>query len=204
LSEVKAARQPFYTSPDDAPAKQKILVAALELFVRDGLCETSVRDIARASGFSNPALFKHFSTKEALADYLFERCYLELFHLVARARKSGATFQARQRAVIDAYLAALDRDRDSVLFVQENLRQFWPRMPAELRKHSILGEVGTLLKEGINEGTVTTATEIGLLTAAWVGVLQQFARARFFGEFKQPSRMIAAALEDLLTRMVKA
>jgi hypothetical protein len=77
-------------------------------------------------------------------------------------------------------------------------------MPAELRKHSILGEVGTLLKEGISEGTVTTATEIGLLTAAWVGVLQQFARARFFGEFKQPSRMIAAALEDLLTRMVKA
>lgn len=196
--------QPFYTSPEDAPAKRKILVAALALFVRDGLCETSVRDIANASGFSNPALFKHFLSKEALADYLFERCYLQLFHLVAQARKSGKTFAAKQRAVIDAYVTVLDEDRDAILFVQENLRQFWPRMPASLRQHSLLGEIGALLTEGRTEGAVTAAIETRLLTAAWVGVLQQFARARFFGEFKQPPVVITAALEDLLTRMVRA
>ena len=40
---------------DDPPAKHKILVTALALFVRDGLCETSVRDIAKASGFNAKA-----------------------------------------------------------------------------------------------------------------------------------------------------
>src|ERR1700734_160139 len=30
------ARQPFYVSNDDPPGKQRIVVAALELFVRDG------------------------------------------------------------------------------------------------------------------------------------------------------------------------
>jgi TetR/AcrR family transcriptional regulator, repressor of fatR-cypB operon len=69
--------RPFYVSADDAPAKRKILETALVLFVRDGLCETSVRDIAKASGFTNPALFKHVRSKNDLARYLFERCYLE-------------------------------------------------------------------------------------------------------------------------------
>ena len=78
-----ARSRPFYVSEDDAPAKRKILTTALTLFVRDGLCETSVRDIAKASGFTNPALFKHFKSKDDLARYLFERCYLELAELVS-------------------------------------------------------------------------------------------------------------------------
>jgi AcrR family transcriptional regulator len=196
--------QPFYVSSDDPPAKQKIIIAALDLFVRDGLCETSVRDIAKASGFSNPALFKHFPSKEALANYLFERCYVELFHLVTRAIRSGDTFARKQHAVIGAYMTALERDRNAVLYVQDNLRQFWPKMPVALRKHTILGEVRTLLQVGRKEGAVTTTLDIGLLTVAWIGTLQQFARAQYIGEFKLPSRVIATTLEDLLTKMVKA
>ena len=201
---MRAARQPFYVSSDDAPAKQKIVIAALDLFVRDGLCETSVRDIARASGFSNPALFKHFPSKAALASYLFERCYLELYNLITGAIRSGDTFARKQHAVIGAYMAALEQDRNAVLYVQDNLRQFWPKMPVALRKHTILGEVRTLLELGRKEGAVTTTLDIGLLTVAWIGTLQQFARAQYFGEFKLPSRVIATTLEDLLTKMVKA
>ena len=195
--------KPFYVSATDAPAKQKILIAALHLFVRDGLCETSVRDIARVSGFTNPALFKHFPTKDALALYLFERCYIEMFQLTVRAIQSGTTFAARQRALIAAYMSALDRDRDAVLFMQDNLRHFWPRMPAAVRKHSILGEVRAMLSAGRREGVVTAKIDLGLLTAAWMGTLQQFARAQYFGEFSQPSHKIATALDLLLTRMVK-
>jgi TetR/AcrR family transcriptional regulator, repressor of fatR-cypB operon len=201
---MKEPHRPFYVSSTDAPAKQKIVVVALDLFVRDGLCETSVRDIAKESGFSNPALFKHFPSKDALASYLFERCYVELFRLIARAINSDKSFAARQHAVIDAYMVALDQDQNAVLYVQENLRHFWPRMPAALRKHSIVGEVRRLLEAGRREGAVTSTIDIGLLTAAWIGTLQQFARARYFGEFKQPSRVVATALEDMLTRMVKA
>lgn len=206
---MKQIRKPFYVLPNDAPAKQKILIAALKLFVRDGLGETSVRDIAKVSGYSNPALFKHFPSKDALAAYLFERCYLELFHLISRAARSEGNFAAKQHAVFTAYMAALEQDQDAVLFVQDNLRHFWLRMPGDVRKHSILGEVKMLLESGQKEGVVTKAIDIGLLTAAWTGTLQQFARVRSFGDFAepksgQPSRRILAALEALLMRMVAA
>lgn len=192
---------PFYVAPDDAPAKRQILMAALELFVRDGLCETSVRDIAKASGFTNPALFKHFDSKDDLARYLFERCYLELAELVSRATASGDTFAAKQRAVIDAYLAALDRDSNSVLYVQDSLRHFWPRMPDRVRRHSIVADIRRLLERGRAEGRVADDVDIGLLTTAWLGTLQQVARFRYFGELKQPVRTLADELDALLTRM---
>jgi AcrR family transcriptional regulator len=204
LFEMAQKHQPFYVSSDDPPGKQRIVVAALDLFVRDGLCETSVRDIAKASGFSNPALFKHFPSKDALANYLFERCYLELYNLITTAMNSENTFAAKQRAVIGAYMTALDQDRNAVLYVQDNLRQFWPRMPTALRKHSIVGEVRALLEFGRKEGVVAATLDVGLLTAAWIGTLQQFARAQYFGEFNLPSSVIARALDDLLARMVKA
>ncbi|HEY7291840.1 MAG TPA: helix-turn-helix domain-containing protein [Vicinamibacterales bacterium] len=203
---TRAARRqprprPFYVAENDAPAKHRILVAALTLFVRDGLCETSVRDIAKASGFTNPALFKHFRSKDELARYLFERCYLELAGLVETAIASRDTFAAKQRAILDAYLAALDRDADSVLFVQDFLRHFWPHMPDRVRRHSIVGDVRALLEAGRAEGRVARNVDLNLLTTAWIGTLQQFARFRDFGEFTQPARTLAEALDDLLTRM---
>ena len=199
---MKSRARPFYVPEDAAPAKQKILMAALELFVRDGLCETGIRDIARVAGFTNPALFKHFAGKDALADYLFERCYLELFRLVQTAVRSGKTFEEKQRAVIEAYVAALDRDPNSVIFVQDWLRHFWPRMPADVRRHSILGEIRKLLEYGKREGAVAKNIDVNLLVTAWAGTLQQFARARYFGDFRQNRRQLVGPLEALLAKMV--
>jgi TetR/AcrR family transcriptional regulator, repressor of fatR-cypB operon len=195
--------RPFYVSPEDPPAKRKILAAALALFARDGVCETTVRDIAKHSGFTNPALFKHFRGKDELARYLFERCYLELADLVSAATTTAAPFAAKQRAVVDGYLAALERDPDSVLYVQDWLRHFWPQMPNHVRRRSIVADIRRLLEEGQAQRCVTRDVDLQLLTTAWLGTLQQFARFRYFGEFTQPTATLASALDTLLTRLVR-
>jgi len=197
----RPSASPFYVSEADAPAKRRILVAALDLFVRDGLCETSVRDIAKASGFTNPALFKHFRSKDDLARYLFERCYLELADLVTSAVASGRTFAEKQRAVIDVYLAALDRDANSVLYVQDLLRHFWPQMPDRVRRVSIVGDIRRLLALGRADGAISADIDIDMLTTAWLGTLQQVARFKYFGELKQSTPALADALDELLARM---
>lgn len=194
---------PFYVSPDDAPGKVSILMAALHLFVRDGLCETSVRDIAATSGVTNPALFKHFESKDELARFLFERCYLELAGRVSAAIAQPGSFATRQRAIIDTYLDALDRDADSVLYVQENLRYFWPKMPASVRRHSVVGDVRRFLDSGRAEKKVASTIDLDLLTVAWIGTLQQIARARYFGELQDPTVDLAEALDSLLSKMIR-
>src|SRR6185295_1332174 len=137
-----------YLRADDAAGKRDILTAALHLFVRDGLCETTIRDIAKSAGYSNPVLFKHFDSKDHLARHLFEQCYLGLFADIDRALAGESGFRAELRALIESYLRALDEDRDAVLFVQDNLRHFWPRVAPHVRASSIVGRVHALLERG--------------------------------------------------------
>jgi hypothetical protein len=90
-----------------------------------------------------------------------------------------------------------------VLYVQDWLRHFWPKMPDRVRRYSIVGEVRSLLELGRAEGRVTDAIDIDLLTTAWLGTLQQFTRFRYFGEFKQPTPALGDALDALLTKMAR-
>src|SRR5689334_382593 len=46
--------------------KLAIVKAALPLFARQGFAETTTKDLARAAGISEPLLYKHFPSKEAL------------------------------------------------------------------------------------------------------------------------------------------
>src|SRR6266436_1643217 len=84
-----AAALPFYVEPTDPPSKQELLKAALKLFARDGVRESSIRAVAAEAGFTNPVLFKYFDGKEALALYLFERCYLRLMRETKGALAEG-------------------------------------------------------------------------------------------------------------------
>jgi len=46
--------------------KQAIVMAALPLFARQGYAETTTKELAKAAGVSEPLLYKHFPSKEAL------------------------------------------------------------------------------------------------------------------------------------------
>ncbi len=46
--------------------KLAIVKAALPLFARQGYAETTTKDLAKAAGVSEPLLYKHFPSKEAL------------------------------------------------------------------------------------------------------------------------------------------
>jgi hypothetical protein len=87
--------------------------------------------------------------------------------------------------------------------VQDNLRHFWPMMPARVKRSSIVALAQAVLQLGRREGTVTSAIPIDFLVMGWLGVLQQFARQWFFGGFDGPARRHAARLEQMLTRMTQ-
>ena len=57
--------------------RQRIEAAAIRLFVEKGVAETTIRDIARAVGISEGALYRHFVSKDDLVWQTFERHYVE-------------------------------------------------------------------------------------------------------------------------------
>jgi AcrR family transcriptional regulator len=57
--------------------RHAIVLAALPLFARKGFAETTTKDLAQAAGVSEPLLYRHFPSKEAL--------YLEIQEFTCRS-----------------------------------------------------------------------------------------------------------------------
>ena len=191
---------PFYVEPTDPPSKQELLKAALRRFARDGVRESSIRAVAGDAGFTNPVLFKYFDGKDALALYLFERCYLRLVRETTAALGAGGTFRERLGRLISGLLALIDEEPDAVLFVNEELRRYWPLVSPATRRHSLIG----MTKKLFEEEKVTKAIDHTLLVAAFWGLLGQFARMHAFGEWKGSAAEAAPQLEALVFRMLKS
>src|SRR6476620_6086694 len=105
---------PFYIRDDDPPAKRQILRAAMKLFSEQGLAATSIRDIARESGYTNPALYKHFASKEQLALHLFETCHRRLWSRCNAALVSAKSFDDRLEGYIAQFLELMDEHPEAM------------------------------------------------------------------------------------------
>ncbi|BDG05311.1 TetR/AcrR family transcriptional regulator [Anaeromyxobacter oryzae] len=198
-------RQPAtrcFVSDEDPPSKQGVLRAALELFVEHGLDGTSVRMIAERAGYTNPAMFKFFDSKDALALHLFERCYDRIFGAfeTAAARRP---FEEALQGVLDAFVSLVEDDLEAVLFVQDNLRALWPRLSAAARKRSMLRLFRDLFERGVREGAVTGYRAPDVPVAALVGLMAQLGRMAYFGELAGPARLHRGELELAVTRLLK-
>ena len=65
-SAARAASGPSQREQAAADARQRILAAAADCIVRDGLAQVRMASIARAAGVSAGLLHYHFDTKELL------------------------------------------------------------------------------------------------------------------------------------------
>jgi AcrR family transcriptional regulator len=186
---------PVYLDESDPPSKRAMLVAALRLFVRQGLAETTVRDIAAEAGFSNPVLFKYFAGREELAVFLFSRCYRAFSARLAAALRAPAPFPDKLVALVDVFLASMDEDLDAVVFVQDNLRRMWPLVGNDVKRHSVVSMVRKLLEEG----DVDSALDRRLLVVSVLGTFGQLGRAFYFRELPVTK---AADLQDAVVQLL--
>ncbi|CAG9185443.1 CerR family C-terminal domain-containing protein [Cupriavidus pampae] len=89
--------------------RARIIEAALELFGTHGFEGASTRDIARQAGVNAPALQYYFDNKEgvylACIQFIVDRVWARLDPSVSMAEAVLAQADARDEALMDAYLA---------------------------------------------------------------------------------------------------
>ena len=180
--------------------RQRILAAALELFASRGLDGTSIRDIAAAADCTNPALYKHFDGKQAVALFLFEACYSRLWSSLHAALAGADGFDAKLDAYVGRYLELLDESPAAMLFLNDHLRILWPGVAPGVRRHSILAQARTLMLVARSEGRMR-AVDPELAAAAVVGTLVQFARMIHFGGLRRPATAWRAEVVALLAKV---
>ena len=127
-----------------------ILDAALACFAERGYDATRVQHIAERAGVSNGALYRHFASKEALAQELFAQALETLTGpMAAAAAQSSAPVPERLRSCVQAVLDAYRSAPQAATF-------------ALLRQHSLMPELPagtvvpiTILERLVREGQAT-------------------------------------------------
>ena len=140
-----AAALPFYLREDDPPAKRHVLRAAMTLFSEHGFAGTSIRDIARESGYTNPALYKHFAGKEELAVHLFEICHRRVWTTCRAAMDAAKGFDAKLEAYVGQVLELVDEHPEVIAFLSDNGRVLWPKAGPAVRRLTMIGLARSLM-----------------------------------------------------------
>jgi len=195
---------PFYIHEDDPPAKREILRAAMKLFSKHGLAGTSIRDIADESGYTNPALYKHFSSKEEMALYLFEACHRRLW-TTCHAAIGGATgFDAKVEGYIGQVLKLVDQHPEAMAFLSDSARVLWPLAGPTVRRQTMIGLARSLMDEAPRPRGGRSGINPDVAAACLQGTLAELARMIQVGAVPGPAVRWHADLVALFRKIAAA
>jgi TetR/AcrR family transcriptional regulator, repressor of fatR-cypB operon len=193
-------RLPFYISENDPKAKREILRAAMKLFSHNGLAATSIRDIARESRFTNPALYKHFESKEELALYLFEICHGKVWTSCAAALASAKDFSGKLNAYVSQWLALQDAHPDVFAFLSDSARVLWPRAGESVRRQTMIGLAKSLVADSPLARRGASPSDLDLAAATLQGTLAELFRLIQVGVVDGPALHWQSGLVTLFQR----
>ena len=146
-------------------ARQRLAVAALDLFTEQGFDETTVAQIAERAGLTRSTFFRHFSDKREILTAGQEMLSLLLAEGIASAPEDAGP--------LDAVAAGLDRASGAMTDFN---RELGPRLHAaieaneELRTRNAMKSIGmaaamaeALRRRGVPEATAQVSAELGVL-----------------------------------------
>lgn len=164
---------------DGGGKKAAILAASLELFAGRGYDAVSVRDIAKAAGVSEAALYKHFAGKEDMALYIFSGIIKEYTARLTAVDAEPAGAVAKLCRIVDVTYDLYREHPAEIRFALLSQYAFWDSVAEEVKPHFVLRRI---LEAGMDAGDIPRR-EVYLWIAAYTGLmLQPLALYRYFSD----------------------
>lgn len=138
-----------------ASRREELLAIAADLFAQRGFKNTTVRDIADASGILSGSLYHHFDSKESMVDEILSSFQTELFRQYDEVADSDLDPRAKFEAVIRISFEAIHDHHSEVAIYQNDAAYL-----AEFERFGYLNERNaqlrklwvSLLEEGVRAG----------------------------------------------------
>jgi AcrR family transcriptional regulator len=158
--------------------KARIERAALTLFVARGVSATTTKEIALAAGIAEGTIYRHFPTKEAMAEELFLRVHTALAQELEKAQRGKATIKDKARAIVQTYCAAADADW--LLFSYHLLSQHQHMIQVEVDRANPVGVVREIVRKAMAAGEIPKR-DVDVVAAMAMGVVLQPATLKVYG-----------------------
>ena len=182
---------------DGAKTRAAIEREALRLFAAKGVEGASIKDIAQAVGVADAALYRHFASKEEMAQAIFARHYGELARAIGEIARSALPFPAKARALIGHFCALFDEEPDVFSFLLLNQHAHLRFVPKEAEGNAVEA-IRAMMAAAHAAGQISQA-DPDLAAAMALGAVAQPAIFTLYGRLPRPlgaraEAMAAAAL----------
>ena len=189
-----------------APTVQRILAAALPLFVAHGYAGASLEQVRRDAGVSNGSLYHHFPRRADLAARLFTEGMRGCQQVILQALTAEEPAERVVRAVVTELLGWVEEHTDVARWVfsdlpDEVLLAAEPELGRTSRDYAVV--VGDWLARQSRLGAVIEGS-FAVRHALWLGPAQEFARHWLRGRSRQRPTEAATDLAEGAWRALAA
>jgi AcrR family transcriptional regulator len=189
-----------------APTVQRILAAALPLFVAHGYAGASLEQVRRDAGVSNGSLYHHFPRRADLAARVFTEGMRGCQQVILQAVTADEPAERVVRAVVTELLGWVEEHTDVARWVfsdlpDEVLLAAEPELSQTSRGYAVV--VGDWLARQSRRGAVIEGS-FAVRHALWLGPAQEFARHWLRGRSRQRPTEAATDLAEGAWRALAA
>jgi AcrR family transcriptional regulator len=157
------------------PRQVEIMQIALELLSEGGCHALTIRGIAEHLGISEPAIYRHFSSKKELLQSLYSYVWSRLKDEVLPLVDAGENAPQRLRQLMEAILGFLEKNRGiTLVLLSEAIHHNDPDLKEAMFQliTSFQGRVKEILQAGIEEGSLVDGLDLDIASRAVIGFIQ--------------------------------
>ena len=163
---------------DGSATKGKIDATALKLFARQGIRETTIRDIAGAAKIAEGTMYRHYKSKDELAWELFHHHFTEIGRAMQEAQAGQTRTRDKVEAMVRHFCEAYDRDADAFTYLF--LTRHGHMLRLNLRDPNAYLVFRRVIRAGIRNGEIP-AQNVDVAVAMVMGVILQVIDTRLLG-----------------------
>jgi TetR/AcrR family transcriptional regulator, cholesterol catabolism regulator len=141
--------------------RQQIVEAAVRLVSEKGFHKTTTREIAKASGLSNGALYEYVNSKEDILFLVCQHIHNEIARQLEIRPADSDSGAVQLRRAIEGLFAVMQRMQADVLLIYQEAKSLpRPYLHEVLRQEQRIVEMfENLLQEGVKDGTLKVPFE---------------------------------------------
>lgn len=142
------------TEEEQAKRRHEIFHQVVNVFLRKGFQETSMREIADAAGLGKSTLYDYFKTKDEILVYYFEDQLNDLTAAAQRIAMQNKSADQRLREITQMHMELLQANKSMFLKMSMEAQRLKPASQKKIqeKRHAYQDLLRALIDEGIREG----------------------------------------------------
>jgi AcrR family transcriptional regulator len=143
------------TEEEQEKRRHEIFHKVVNVFLKKGFQETSMREIAETAGLGKSTLYDYFRTKDDILLYYFEDQLNDLIEAAQEIAVQNKSADMRLRQIVQMHLEFLQANKNLFMKLSMEAQRLKPDSQKQIqeKRHAYQDLICKLIDDGIREGT---------------------------------------------------